>query len=88
MQGGKSGLVSWVGEADANEGKLEKIKKNLGKLWTVTYEINANTLINLLEVIKAKSAVMIYKNLLLIGPCSLAQMSGEAEKGWIAILTD
>ena len=54
-------LVSWVGEADANEGKLEKIKNNLGEPWTVTDEINANTLINLLVVIKAKSAVTIYR---------------------------
>ena len=88
MQGGKSGLVSWVREADANEGKLEKIKNNLGEHWTVTYEIKANSLIKLLEKIEAKSAVMIYKNSLLIGLCSLAPMSGEAEKEWIAILTD
>ena len=45
----------------ANEGKLEKIKNNLGKPWTVTDEINANTLINLLEETKAKSAATIYK---------------------------
>ena len=88
MQGGKSGLVSWIGEAEANEGKLEKIKNNLGEPWTVTYEINADTLINVLEKNKAKSAVTIYKNLLLIGLCSLVPMSGEAEKEWIAILTD
>ena len=61
MQGGKSGLVSWVREADANEGKLEKIKNNLVEPWTVTDEINANTLINLLEEINAKSAVTIYR---------------------------
>ena len=57
----KNGLVSWVGEADANEGKLEKIKNNIGEPWTVTDEINANTLINFLVVTKAKSAVTIYK---------------------------
>ena len=61
LQGGKSGLVSWIGEAEANEGKQEKIKNNLGEPWTVTDEINANTLINLFEEINAKSAVTIYK---------------------------
>lgn len=85
LQGGKSGLVSWIGETEANEGKQEKIKNNLGEPWTVTDEINANTLINLLEKNKSKSAVTIYKNLLLIGLCSLPPMSGEAEKEWIAI---
>ena len=39
----------------------KKIKNNLGEPWTVTDEINANTLINLLEVFKAKSAVTICK---------------------------
>ena len=61
MQGGKGGLVSWVGEAGLNEFKLEKVKNNHGVPKTATDEINENTLINRLFVIKAKSAVTIYQ---------------------------
>ena len=41
--------------------QARKNKNNLGEPWTVTDEINANTLINFLVVTKAKSAVTIYK---------------------------
>ena len=59
--------------------QARKNKNNLGEPWTVTDEINANTLINLLEVFKAKSAVTIYKKiLLLIGLCPLSQTLVEA----------
>lgn len=81
MQGRKNGLVSWVGEADANEGKLEKIKNNLTEPWTVTDEINANTLINLLEVFKAKSAVTIYKKFVFDwAVLSIADVRGGLER--------
>ena len=61
MQGGKGGLVSWVGEAGLNECKLEKVKNNHGAPKTATDEINENTLIIRLFVTKAKSAVRISK---------------------------
>ena len=61
MQGGKGGLVSWVGEAGLNEFKLEKVKNNHGVPKTATDEVNENTLINRLFVIRAKSAVTIYQ---------------------------
>ena len=46
-------------EADVNEGKLGKVKNNPGVSWAETYEIDANTLINRLVMIKAKSVVSI-----------------------------
>ena len=61
MQGGKGGLVRWVGEAGLNECKLEKVKNHHGVPKTATDEINENTLINRLFVIKAKSAVTIFQ---------------------------
>ena len=61
MQGGKGGLVSWVGEAGLNECKLEKVKNNHGAPKTATDEINENTLINRRFVTKAKSAVRVSK---------------------------
>ena len=79
MQGGKGGLVSWVGEAGLNECKLEKVKNNHGVPKTATDEINENTLINRLFVIKAKSAVTIYQ-IFTFGGAVLASV--DVRGGW------